>query len=233
MAATGSRRRPRAALPLTGIAAFLLTIAGLAGVGDAPHPNQSATAIAAHFQQVSDAVLTSAPLGQLGAVALTGFVLGLARRLHLAGATTAAGLTAAGGLIAACYLLMLHVVYASVAYEVAPSSAEATKALFVGTILATPVLGLGIAIAVGGAAYGNATARLLPAWWTVISGTGAFLASLATVSYTDSGFFSPDVQQQIVTNVLLLWLAITATTLTALQLRRRTRHTKSTTSSRL
>ena len=143
-------------------------------------------------------MLTSAPLGQLGAAAIAGFVLGLARRLHVAGATTAAGWTAAGGLIAVGYLLVLHVVYASIAYEVASSSAETTKALFVGTILAVPVVGLGIAVALGGAAYGNATARLLPAWWTVITATGAVLASLATVSYTDSGFLSPDVQQQIV-----------------------------------
>ena len=218
----------RLALPLTGIAAFVLTIAGLAGVGDAPHPNQSATAIVDHFQHVSDAVLTSAPLGQLGAAAIAGFVLGLARRLHVAGATTAAGWTAVGGLIAVGYLLVLHVVYASIAYEVASASAETTKALFVGTILAVPVVGLGIAVALGGAAYGNATRRLLPAWWTVITATGAVLASLATVSYTDSGFLSPDVQQQIVTNVLLLWLLITATTLGAQPATAEARHTEST-----
>jgi len=205
-------RPHRTTLPLIGIAGFLLTAAGLAGVGDAPHPKQSGTSIAAHFQQVSTAVLVSAPLGQLGAVAVAGFVLALARRLQRDG-VRAAGVIAAGGLIASSYLLLLHVVYTSLSYEVASSSAETTKAFFVGTILAVPVFGLGVAAVLGGAAYGAATSRLLPAWWAVVSGTGACLAALAVVAYADSGFFSPDVQQQVVANVLLLWLLVTAATL--------------------
>lgn len=198
-------------MPLIGIAGCLLTAGGLAGVGDAPHPKQSGTSMATHFQQVSTDVLASAPLNQLGAVAVAGFVLGLARRLRRAGAV-AVGLTAAGGLIGAGYLL-LHVVYTSLSYEVASSSAETTNALVVGTILAVPVFGLGVAAALGGAAYAAATSRLLPGWWAVISATGALLTALAVVSYADSGFFSPDVQQQVVTNVLLLWLLVTAATL--------------------
>jgi len=200
-------------LTLIGITGSLLTAAGLVGVGDAPHPNQPGTVMAAHFQQVSDGVLASAPLGQLGAIAVAGFTLALARRLHRAGATTAAGLTAGGGLVASSYLLLLHIVYTSLAYEVASSSAETTKALFVGTILAVPVNGLGVAIALGSAAYGAATSGLLPTWWSTISGMGALIAALAIVSYADSGYFSPDVQQQVVANVLLLWLVVTAVVL--------------------
>ena len=203
----------RKARPLIGIAGFLLTVAGLAGVGDAPHPLQSGASMAAHFQQVDTAVLTSAPLGQLGAVALAAFMLALARRLHRSGATIAGTAVAAGGLVAASYLLVLHAVYASLAYAVAASSAEATKALFVATILAVPAFGIGVAVALGGAAYGAATSHLLPAWWSATSGIGAVVAAFAVVSYADSGFFSPDVQQQVVGNVLLLWLIVTAATI--------------------
>lgn len=210
--ASDRRRHRRATLPLIGIAGFALTAAGLTGVGDAPHPTQSDASIAAHFDHVRTAVLASAPLGQLGAVAIGGFVLALARRLHRVGAA-GFGLTTVGGLIAASYLLLLHVVYATLSYEVATSSAPATKALFVSTILAVPLFGLGIAVALGAAAYGAARSHLLPAWWSVISGTGAIVAALAVVSYADSGFFSPDVQQQVTTNVLLSWLLMTAVTL--------------------
>jgi hypothetical protein len=205
-------RRQRMGLPLIGIAAFLLTAAGLAGAGDAPHPNQSRTSIAAHFQHVGTGVFVSAPLGQLGAVAVAGFVLALARRRYRAAATVAK-LMAGGGLIASGYLLLLHVVYVTLSYTTESSSADTTKALFVGTILAVPIFGLGVAVAIGSAAYGAATSRLLPAWWAVISGIGATFAAVAVISYADSGFFSPDVQQQVVANVLLLWLLVTAATL--------------------
>jgi len=215
-AATDTRRPHRMTLPLIGIAAFLLTAAGLAGVGDAPHPKQPGASIAAHFQQVSTAVLVSAPLGQLGAVAVAGFVLALARRLHRAD-RSAVWLMAAGGLIASSYLLLLHVVYTSLANEVASSSAETTKAFFVGTVMAVPVFGLGVAVVLGGAAFAAARSHLLPAWWAATSGTGAILAAPAVISYADSGFFSPDVQQQVVTNVLLLWLLVTAATLATRQ----------------
>lgn len=206
--------RPRhKAVSSIGLAGFLLTVAGLAGVGDAPHPLESEASIAGHFRQVGTAVLTTAPLGQLGAVALAGFVLALARQLRRRGAPIAATAVTAGGLVAAGYLVVVHVVYASLAYAVAASSAGATKALFVATILAVPAFGIGVAAALGGAAYGAATSRLLPAWWTVISAVGAVVAALSILSYADSGFFSPDVQQQVVGNVLLMWLAVTAATL--------------------
>jgi hypothetical protein len=210
------RRHLRWALPLTGVGAALLTAAGLSGVGDAPHPTQPDASIAEHFRRVDGAVLTAAPFGQVGAIAVAAFVLGLARRLqrsgHHPGVTTSAAALAVGGAVAAAYLLLLHVTYATLAYEVAASSPETTKALFTATILAVPVFGLGVAIALAGAACGAVATKLLPMWWTALTGAGAALAAVAVVSYQDTGYLSPDVQQQVVGNVLLVWLLVTAVT---------------------
>lgn len=91
------RRAARYVMPLLGVMVFLLTTAGLSGVGDAPAPHDSAASMSAYFPEVDDAVLASAPLGTLGAVALAAFVLALARRLHRRDETVAAVMVVTGG----------------------------------------------------------------------------------------------------------------------------------------
>ena len=215
------RRRSagRYVVPLLGVIAFLFTAMGLSGLGDAPAPHDTAASMSTHFQEVAYDIRLSAPLGTLGAAALAAFVVAFARRLHRRGETVAATLVATGGFLAAGYFIFIHVIYTTLADSVAATSPEVTKGMFVSTILAVPVLGLGVAAALGGAAYGSIRAGLLPRWWSVLGGVGAALAAVAIFSYADSDFFSPDVQQQVVGGVLQLWVLITAAVL-AIGLRR-------------
>ena len=206
-------RGARRVVPGLGVAAFLLTFVALSGVGDAPDPHDPPESMAAHFLLVRDDVLLTAPMGILGAVALGAFVLAVAHRLQDRGERGAASAVKAGGLLAAGYLALLHVVYASLAYEVAASSPQATEGLFVPTILAAPVFGAGVGLALGGAAYGAIRTGLLPRWWAAASALGAAVASVAVFSYADSDAFSPDVQQQVVGGVLQLWVLLTTVTL--------------------
>ncbi len=200
-------------VPVLGVMVALFTAVGLSGLGDGPAPHEPAASMAAHFQEVGDAVLASAPFGTLGVVALAAFTLALARRLHRHDETVAAAMTAVGGFVAAGYFLFIHVVYTSLADSVAASSADATKAMFVSTILAVPVLGLGVATLLGGADYGAWRTGLLPGWWSVFSAAGAAPAAVAIFSYADSDVFSPDVQQQTAGTALLLWGVVTGTAL--------------------
>ncbi len=205
--------RARYLVPALGVLALVLTLAGLSGLGDAPAPHVDASFVADHFQDVHDAVLASAPLGTLGAVALGGFLLALARRLHGRGESVAALLVVTGGFIAASYFLFVHVMYTSLADSVAATSPEVAKALFIPTILAVPVLGLGVAVALGAASYGASRTDVLPRWWSLVSAGGAAVAAVSVFSYADSNFFSPDVQQQVVSGVLFVWLILTAVVL--------------------
>jgi hypothetical protein len=50
----------------------------------------------------------------------------------------------------------------------------------------------------------------MPRWWRTATFAAASLSLVAVLSYADSGFFSPDVQQQVVANVLIVWLATTS-----------------------
>lgn len=203
-------RRTRYVVPLLGVMAVVFTLAGLSGLGDAPPPHVDAAFMADHFQDVDDAILASAPLGTLGAVALGAFVLALAQRLHRSGESMAAMVVFTGGFIAVSYFLFIHVIYTSLADSVAATSPEVTKALFIPTILAVPVLGLGTVLVLGGAAYGASRTQVLPRWWSVASVVGAAIAAVSIFSYADEDFFSPDVQQQVVSGVLFVWLIVTS-----------------------
>ena len=93
----------------------------------------------------------------------------------------------------------------TLAYEVAGSSPEATKAVFVGIILAVPVLGAGLVALLGGLAVGALRTDLVARWLAVASVGGAVASSLALVSFGQRDLFSPDVQQQITGNILVPW----------------------------
>ena len=205
--------RTRHIVPVIGLVALLLNFIGLGGIGDAPAPHDEPSSMAAHFELVRDGIFITAPFGILGAAATVAFMLALARRLHARGESMSAAALVTGGLLAACYLIAIQVVYTSLADGAAASSPEATKALFVPTILAAPVFGLGTSVALGGAAFGATRARLQPRWWSVMSVVAAIVAAIAIFSYADSNFFSPDVQQQTAFGALQLWLLVTSITM--------------------
>ena len=142
-------------LAAIGVLAGILTIVGLSGVGDAPAPQAEARSIADHFQLVRTDVFIGAIFGMVGVAAMTSFALGLALRLSRRGERAAALAVGAGLTVVVAYLLATHVVYATLSYEVAAMSADVTKGMFVATILAVPVFGLGVATLLVGTAVGS------------------------------------------------------------------------------
>jgi hypothetical protein len=205
----------------TGGLAAILTVVGLSGVGDAPAPLEDARSMADHFQSVRTDVFIGAAVGMVGAAATVGFVSALAWRLARAGERAAGIAVGAGLTVVVGYLLALHTVYLTLSYGIAAESADVTKGMFVATILAVPVLGLGVATLLFAATLGSRRADLMPKSWQAATLAAATLSTISVFSYADSGFFSPDVQQQLVAHVLLIWLAGTAITVA---IRRRDDH---------
>lgn len=210
-----TRLRQRGATSAVGVAGVLLTALGLSGVGDAPAPNDTAASMASHFRTAQAAITATAPIGLIGAVAVGAFMLAVARRLHRVSQPGPALTVAAGGCLAACYLAGLQIVYVALASEIAVEDARTTKGLFVLTIAATPVFGLAIAMTLAAAACGARRGGLHPTWWSTTTNAGATIAAVSVFCYADSGFFSPDVQQQVVGNILQLWILLTAGVLVA------------------
>ena len=202
-------------LSMSALLASVATAAGWTGVGDAPHPHRPASEIAQHFVASRDRVLNSGGFGYVGALAFVGFIYLFARWLHRSGAVTSAHFLIAGGVTTASYLVLLQVLWTTLSYDVAASSPEASKALFDVTFLAAPVFGIGTCVTLLSAAIGASRARLLPRWWIFASMAVGVVTALAIVAFEDSGFASPDVQQQLSGNVLLAWLIVTAVVVAA------------------
>ena len=208
-----ARLRGGGAVAAIGVIATVLTAAGLSGVGDAPAPNDTAASMAEHFEASASSIFAAAPLGVLGVVAIGLLLSTLAGMLRRAAQPAAATAMSVGGFGIAGYLVLLHVVYTTLAYTTG-TAPDTTKTLFVLTIVAAPTFGLAVAVTLGAAAVGALRARLLSGWWVAASGAGALASSVAVFSYDRSGYFSPDVQQQIVGNIVLVWLLATTWALT-------------------
>jgi hypothetical protein len=205
----------RRVIPLAlGVAVTILTATGLSGLGDAPHPTASTEEISRYFIERRDDVLMAAPFGYLGAISLVLFSVQLSWHLRRIGRNSAAALVVVGGSLCGAYFAGLHLTLTTIAYEVADSSPDTAKALFVVTILAVPVLGVGVIAMLGGLAAGDRGAELVPRWLIWLSVAGAAAGMLSLVSFAEEGLFSPDVQQQIVGNLLLLWPLATGAALT-------------------
>jgi hypothetical protein len=209
-----SSNRAKAFLALgLGLATTILTAIGLSGLGDAPNPREPAAEIGLYFAERHDEELLAAPFAYGGAIALVLFALAVAARLRREGESAAATAVTIGGWLCAVYFAGLHVVLTTLVYEPTAPSAETTKTLFVGTILAAPVLGTGVAAVLGGFAWGDRKASVAPRWLMIASVAGAAAGLLSVVSFAQRGLWSPDVQQQISGNVILLWPMLTGAAL--------------------
>jgi hypothetical protein len=120
------------------------------------------------------------------------------------------------------YLFAIHVIYTTLAFEVAETSPEATKALFMLTIMATPAYGFATSVMTGAVAWGMRGTGILPRWLLWASAVGAAVAALSFFGMSESDFWYPDNQQQFVANVALLFVDVSALTLLVRAARRRT-----------
>ena len=188
-----------------------MTLAAVAAAGDTPDPHDSAASMGAYFARHRTDFLNAAPAGYVGAAAIAGFVLVLAAELRAVDQHMAAVVTVISGLAAAAYLVFLQVAYTSIAFNVG-AAGTAAAALFLPTILAVPAWGAAVGSMLLTVAYAAWKTRLFPRWYSCVSLLGGLLSLLALAGHANSGYLYPDVQQQYVVNVLLLWLLVTAIT---------------------
>jgi hypothetical protein len=189
--------------------ALVLTSLGLSGIGDAPDPHASSRAIATWFTARRSEILHAAPFGYLGALAIVALTVAMVRDAHARPAgTSRTRALLAGGVVTATYLVGAHIAWSSNSYLIAESSPAAAKAVFVLTIVSIPVFAIGVSLLAGAGAL-LAVRGAARRWWCISSAAIATTASLGIAAIADQGFFSPDTQQQVIGNLLLVWLLIT------------------------
>jgi hypothetical protein len=202
---TGGRRWLPAGLAAT---TLLLISIGLSGIGDAPDPHASPNEIADWFTVRRTDILRAAPFGYLGALAIVALAVVLAAPRQRATTTMSSRVLIAGGIITATYLFSVHLGWSANAYLIAESTPQSAKAVFVTTITSVPMFALGVGLMAGAAAV-HAPSPVVGRWWRIASAAVAALSSVGMIAIADRGYFSPDVQQQTIGNILLAWLLIT------------------------
>jgi hypothetical protein len=191
-----------------GVAGVVLVIAGISAVGDTPDPHDSASSIAAYFVRNQSAIFASSTLVTVGALAIVVFLAAVRERLRDVDAPVLATLTFAAGAGVVALLVLNEMVYVTLAYTRGGTDPATAKSLFTFTIISSTVQAPLCAALFGAVSIGALRHAILPRWfaWTGIVGAVALLP--AAVSYGDTGFFYPDVQQQVVGQLFLLWLLI-------------------------
>jgi hypothetical protein len=194
-----------------GVAGAVFVLAGISAVGDAPDPHDSASSIAAYFVRNQTAIFTSSTLVTLGGLAIVVFLAGARERLRDVDAPVLATVTFAAGTGIVALLVLNEMMYVTLAYTRGRTDPATAKSLFTLTIISSTVQAPLCAALFGAVSIVAFRHAILPRWfaWTGVVGAVALLP--AAVSYGDTGFFYPDVQQQVVGQLFLLWLLIGGT----------------------
>jgi hypothetical protein len=182
------------------IAAVALFV-GLGLLGDTPDTRDSTGEVASYFVAHSTSVLAAAVLLGVAVAALLVFTASLGNRVSQSAATV----------VATVMLTALVLPYVALAYVVGAEATDAAKPLFEITLAATPVLALPLALLVASTGLAAFAAHRR---FGVASLVLAALMVVSSASFAASGFFSPDVQQQVVFQGLLVWLVMVAFTRT-------------------
>ena len=174
------------------IAAVALFV-GLGLLGDTPDTRDSTGEVASYFVAHSTSVLAAAVLLGVAVAALLVFAASLGNRVSQSAATV----------VATVMLTALVLPYVALAYVVGAEASDAAKPLFEITLAATPVVALPLALLVASTGLAAFAAHRR---FGVASLVLAALIVVSSASFAASGFFSPDVQQQVVFQGFLVWL---------------------------
>jgi len=181
----------------------------VSGFGDTPDPRSTTDEIASYFVSHRTDVLVGVVLLGVALIAMLVVINGLAGDLHLRGRETSAGVvqssaTVAVGIIAAGMLLP----YSGLSYIIGAEAPDSAKSVFALTILATPVCALPLAACLGGLAIELGRERLASRWFVWTTGVVAVAMAATACSFAASGALSPDVQQQVLFQLLIVWLIL-------------------------
>jgi hypothetical protein len=135
----------------------------------------------------------------------------VAQAIDRAGASVLAAVVRSTSVaVATGVIIAMALMYATLAYVVGPESPGSAKALFELTLVVTPLLAVPIGMLIGAVALAVLRNGVGRRWFGTVSVVAVGLCALAACGYAEHGFFSPDVQQQVVFQLLILWLLASA-----------------------
>lgn len=202
-------RRSMRRLPSAGVFAAVTLSLAVSGFGDTPDPRSTTDDIAGYFVRHRVDVFAGVVLVGIALMVMLVVVGGLAGRLRVRGQETTAGVAQSSAAIAVGAILVgMLLPYAGLSYIIAAEAPDAAKGLFALTILTSPLCALPLATCLGAIAVGFRRARLGRPWFVWFTGAAALIMAVTACSFAASGAFSPDVQQQVLFQVLTVWLVL-------------------------
>ena len=117
-------------------------------------------------------------------------------------------LIAALGVIAS--LMLNELLYLAFGWQIAAANPDAVKPLFVLTILGPLIQGPLAATVLVATGTASRRSTALPRWHAIVGFIAAPVLACAGLAFGQTRYFSPDVQQQVVAQLFLLWVLITA-----------------------
>ena len=194
--------------PGFGIAGALLLWLGASSFGDTPDTRDTTTAVAHYFTTNRTNVLVGAALFGAGLLCLLAVSSRVAAQLECAGQPVIGRFAHSAATIAVAMLLgTVVLIDAGLSYVIGAEAPETAKGLFELTLMATPIAGLALAASTGAIAIGLVRSRSRRRWFCALTGATAVVLAVTACSFAESGPFSPDVQQQVLLTVLVVWLA--------------------------
>jgi hypothetical protein len=191
-----------------GVIAGALFFLGAASLGDAPDTRSSSEQIAAYFVDHRTSIFASAILLGGASMALLWFAAGERRRAVAANEAVAGDVAFAAAVAAAGVVtIAMSLQYATLAYVVGAEAPASAKAMFELTLVAAPILSVPLLVLIVSVAWTEhrRRGRTVRFYASVIA---AVLLAPAPFSFAAQGAFSPDVQQQVVFNTLILSLIV-------------------------
>jgi hypothetical protein len=138
------------------------------------------------------------------------FFVGLRFRLHRAESPVSAAVALIAALGVLGSLMFNALLYLAFGWQIAAASPAAVKPLFVVTILGPLIQGPLVATVLVATGIAGRRSSVLPRWHALVGFTAAPVLAGAGVAFAQTRYFSPDVQQQVVAQLFLVWIVMTA-----------------------
>jgi hypothetical protein len=207
--ATGASPRRFRRAPGLGVVGGVLLYLGASSFGDTPDTRDTTTQVADYFTTNRTSVLVGCVLFALGLLALLAVAARISSLIDAGGEPGIGRFVQSAATVAATLMLgTIVLIDASLSYVIGEEAPDMAKGLFELTLVATPIVAFILAGFIGAAAFGLFRTGIGRRWFAIVSGAMAVVLVVSGVSFAHSGPFSPDVQQQVMLLVLVVWLML-------------------------
>jgi hypothetical protein len=186
----------------------VLFLFGAASLGDAPDTRASTEQIADYFVVHRNSVFLAVILLGAATVALLWFAA-TERRRAAGGGQGFSGALTIGAAVAVIAVIEVGMVlqYATLSYVVGAEAPDSAKAMFELTLLTAPIVSVPILVLIASVAWTELQSHGVTVRF-VVSVIALVVLAATPFSFAEHGAFSPDVQQQVVFDTLVLWLVV-------------------------